>query len=414
MHTASVNEQTFKKFISEYDSYMHYLHDDSYYDYISAIYETHLLGLYEGDELIGVTMLSATSVMKKYRLFTSHTGPLIRDFNNERLKFFLEEIDEYVQQKGALQLIHSPYHIYQMRDKDGNGIEHARNNPDIIKIYENLGYSHHGFTKQLVTEELLRYQGVLDITPSEQELMKNMDSTTRYNTKQADIMPVRLRYLEEDEYDTFIEIYKETEERIGFDPVPSHKIKNLLKTLKDKMYLVMTYVNVDEYLNQLADERDALLEEKEDILDKEKQGRATKGQKKKLGQIDQQLDSKYSRIEKVEGYKAEFGTELNLSAAMYYYNNHEMVYLFSGSYPELSFFKGTNYATWEMIKKAKALGLKRFNFFGLTGDFTEDAKDYGVYKFKKGYNIEIEELPGTFDKVFRKLIFKIARKLNKI
>jgi lipid II:glycine glycyltransferase (peptidoglycan interpeptide bridge formation enzyme) len=414
MHTASINEQTFKKFLSGYDSYMHYLHDDLYYDYISAMYETHLLGLYEGDELTGVSMLSATSVMKKYRLFTSHTGPLIKDFNNERLKFFLEEIDEYVKKKGALQLIHSPYHIYQIRDKDGNAIEDERNNPDIVKIYENLGYSHHGFTKQLVTEELLRYQGVLDITPNEKELMKNMDSTTRYNTKQAEIMPVRLRYLEEDEYDTFIDIYKETEERIGFDPVPSYKIKNLLKTLKNKMYLVMTYVNVDEYLGQLADERDELISEKEDILEKEKQGRATKGQKKKLEQIEQQLNSKYSRIDKVEGYKAEFGTDLDLSAAMYYYNNHEMVYLFSGSYPELSFFKGTNYATWEMIKKAKALGLKRFNFFGLTGDFTEDAKDYGVYKFKKGYNIEVEELPGTFDKVFNKLIFKIARKLNKI
>lgn len=414
MHTASINEQTFKRFISEYDSYMHYLHDDLYYDYISGIYETHLLGLYEDEALIGVSMLSATSVMKKYRLFTSHTGPLIKDFNNERLEFFLREIDTYVQKRGALQLIHSPYHIYQMHDKDGKKIEDERNNPDIIKIYENLGYNHHGFTKQLVTEELLRYQGVLDITPSEKELMKNMDSTTRYNTRQAEIMPVRLRYLDEDEYDDFIEIYKETEERIGFDPVPSQKIKNLLKTLKEKMFLVMTYVNVDEYLDQLAEERDVLLREKEDILEKEKQGRATKGQKKKLEQIEQQLDSKYSRIEKVEGYKAEFGTDLNLSAAMYYYNNHEMVYLFSGSYPELSFFKGTNYATWEMIRKAKELGLKRFNFFGLTGDFTENAKDYGVYRFKKGYNIEIEELPGTFDKVFNKLIFNIARKLKKI
>lgn len=414
MHTASINEQTFKRFISEYDSYMHYLHDDLYYDYISGIYETHLLGLYEDETLIGVSMLSATSVMKKYRLFTSHTGPLIKDFNNERLEFFLREIDAYVQKNDALQLIHSPYHIYQMHDKDGKKIEDEKNNPDIIKIYEKLGYNHHGFTKQLVTEELLRYQGVLDITPSEKELMKNMDSTTRYNTKQAEIMPVRLRYLDEDEYDDFIEIYKETEERIGFDPVPSQKIKNLLKTLKEKMFLVMTYVNVDEYLDQLAEERDVLLREKEDILEKEKQGRATKGQKKKLEQIEQQLDSKYSRIEKVEGYKAEFGTDLNLSAAMYYYNNHEMVYLFSGSYPELSFFKGTNYATWEMIRKAKELGLKRFNFFGLTGDFTENAKDYGVYRFKKGYNIEIEELPGTFDKVFNKLIFNIARKLKKI
>jgi len=99
---------------------------------------------------------------------------------------------------------------------------------------------------------------------------------------------------------------------------------------------------------------------------------------------------------------------------MYYYNNHEMVYLFSGSYPEHSMFMGTNFTTWEMIKKAKEMGLPRFNFFGLTGDFTENSRDYGVYKFKKGYNTFIEELPGTFYKIFNKPIYKIAEKLNKI
>src|SRR5699024_1964308 len=201
MHTAKISEQTFKRFIDDYDSYMHYLHDNLYHDYISGLYETHLIGLFEEDELVGVSMLSATSVLKKYRLFTSHTGPLIKDFNNARLAFFLSEINKNGQKKGRIHLIKSPYHIYQMNDKDGNMIEDGKNNPDIINIYEKLSYKHHGFTKELITEELLRYQGVLDITPSEKELMKNMESTTRYNTKQADNMTVKLRYLDEDEHD---------------------------------------------------------------------------------------------------------------------------------------------------------------------------------------------------------------------
>src|SRR5690625_6785210 len=85
---------------------------------------------------------------------------------------------------------------------------------------------------------------------------------------------------------------------------------------------------------------------------------------------------------------------------MYYYNNHEMVYLFSGSYPEHSMFMGTNFTTWEMIKKAKEMGLPRFNFFGLTGDFTENSRDYGVYKFKKGYNTFIEFVDTVVSGVF--------------
>lgn len=394
---------------------MHYFHDEMFYDYISQVNETHLLGLYDGEELAGVSLLSATSVLKKFRLFTSHTGPLINDFSNERLKFFLEEIDTYVKKNGALQMIHSPYTVYQMRDHDGNVCESdERNNQEIVSLYENLGYNHHGFTTELITEELLRYQAVIDVDNPLDDILKQMDVTTRYNTRQTETMPLELKLLDEDEYDKFIDIYKETEERIGFDPVPAEKIKNLLNTLKDRMFLVLTHVNVDKYLEQLQEEREAELANIAEIAEKTANGTATKREKKRVNEHKEQLASKDKRIEKMEEFKAEFGTELDLSAGMYYYNNHEMVYLFSGSYPELSFFKGTNFATWEMIKKAQELGVKRFNFFGLTGDFTENAQDYGVYRFKRGFTPYIEELPGTFDKVFNKPVYTIAKKLGKI
>ena len=51
---------------------------------------------------------------------------------------------------------------------------------------------------------------------------------------------------------------------------------------------------------------------------------------------------------------------------------------------------------FEMIKYAKSLNLKTYNFYGVTGVFTEDAEDYGVLKFKKGFNAHIEEYIGDF------------------
>ncbi|HJG32218.1 MAG TPA: aminoacyltransferase [Jeotgalicoccus aerolatus] len=415
MEVKPITEAAFKQFEENYTGHMHYFHDELFYDYISNVNETHLLGLFDGDDLLGVSMLSATSVLKKFRLFTSHTGPLIQDFSNERLKFFLEEIDQYAKSHGALQMIHSPYTVYQMRDEDGNVVaDDARNNRELIDLYEGLGYKHHGFTTELITEELLRFQAVIDVDKPLDDILKQMDTTTRYNTRQTETMPLQLKLLDEDEYDKFIQIYKETEERIGFDPVPAEKIKNLLNTLKDRMFLVLTHVNVDDYLKQLEDERDIELGHIAEIEEKAANGTATKREKKRVNEHKEQLASKDKRIKKMEEFKAEFGTELDLSAGMYYYNNHEMVYLFSGSYPELSFFKGTNFATWEMIKKAQEIGVKRFNFFGLTGDFTENAQDYGVYRFKRGFTPYIEELPGTFDKVFNKPVYAIAKKLGKI
>lgn len=414
MHTQIISEQEFKTFIDGYHGYMHYFHDPLYYDYISNINETHLLGLFDKDMLIGVSMLSSTSVLKKYRLFTSHTGPLIEDITNDRLKFFLEEIDTYAKSKNALQMIHSPYMVYQLRNSEGEVTDEAGNNPELVKIYEDMGYRHHGFTKQLVTEELLRHQAVIDIDQSLDALKKNMDSTTRYNTRQVELMPLKIKFLGEDEYDRFIKIYKDTEERIGFDPVPEKKLRTILNTLKDKMYLTLTYIDLDEYMQQLQSELEAFETKAQTLRDDIDSGKGTKGTKKRLNQEQQQIDSRNSRIKKIKKFHDSHGSVLELSAAMYYYNNHEMVYLFSGSDPELSYFMGTNFATWEMIKKAQGLGVKRFNLSGLTGDFTENAKDFGVYRFKKGYNPVIEELPGTFDKIYKPVIYKVAQKLGKI
>ena len=36
-----------------------------------------------------------------------------------------------------------------------------------------------------------------------------------------------------------------------------------------------------------------------------------------------------------------------------------------------------------MIKFAKEHNIDRYNFYGITGDFSEDAEDAGVQKFKK-------------------------------
>src|SRR5699024_8937115 len=102
---------------------------------------------------------------------------------------------------------------------EGEVIDSEKNNPGIVDIYTKLGYTHQGFTKQLVTEELLRHQAILDITESEDELIKNMDSKTRYNTRAVEQMDLKLRYLQEDEYENVVDIDKDTEEHIGFDPV---------------------------------------------------------------------------------------------------------------------------------------------------------------------------------------------------
>lgn len=60
-----------------------------------------------------------------------------------------------------------------------------------------------------------------------------------------------------------------------------------------------------------------------------------------------------------------------------------MYYLSSGSNPKYNEFMGAYCLQWDMIRYAKEKGIERYNFYGITGDFGEDAEDYGVQQFKK-------------------------------
>ena len=77
---------------------------------------------------------------------------------------------------------------------------------------------------------------------------------------------------------------------------------------------------------------------------------------------------------------------------------------------------------WEMIKWAIETGCTVYDFQGISGD-TENENDhlYGLYRFKRGFNGQIDELPGEFDIIYRPLSMKMVKhaaklnsKLNKL
>jgi lipid II:glycine glycyltransferase (peptidoglycan interpeptide bridge formation enzyme) len=64
---------------------------------------------------------------------------------------------------------------------------------------------------------------------------------------------------------------------------------------------------------------------------------------------------------------------------------------------------------WEMIKWALETGCKVYDFQGVSGRTTqEDDPLYGLYRFKKGFNGQLDELCGEFDYTFRPISAKLA------
>ena len=75
----------------------------------------------------------------------------------------------------------------------------------------------------------------------------------------------------------------------------------------------------------------------------------------------------------------------------------EIIYLYSGSYSKYMNFNAQYLIQWYMIKHGIENKYKRYNFYGITGNFDKNDKDYGVYDFKKGFNGYVEEYIGDFE-----------------
>ena len=88
---------------------------------------------------------------------------------------------------------------------------------------------------------------------------------------------------------------------------------------------------------------------------------------------------------------------LVLSGAMFMTVGDEIIYLFSGSKGEYMMFNGQYAIQWDMIQYGINHGYKKYNFYGISGNFDKHHPEYGIYEFKKGFNGYVEETIGEYE-----------------
>src|SRR3989344_2630695 len=217
------------------------------------------------------------------------------------------------------------------------------NNCAFIKIEPNIEISNSKYQipnsfikspKPLFT----KYNFVLDITKSEEELLKNMHPKTRYNIKVAQKHGVKiLESTEDKDFEIYLKLYFETTKRQGYHGHNKEYHHKIWTTLKDA------------------------------------------GMAKLL-------------IAYFKGEPLAAWMLLNFRDSLYYPYGGS-----SKSHPEVM---ANNLVAWHAIKLGKKLGLKKFDMWGALGP-NANSKDpwYGFHKFKMGYGGNLVEYIGTFDYV---------------
>ncbi|MEB7724236.1 aminoacyltransferase [Mammaliicoccus fleurettii] len=376
--------------------------------------DCHIVGVKDDfNNVIAACLLTEAQSLKVFKYYYSHRGPVM-DFTDIKLvSFFFENLTQYLKKRKCLFVLVDPYVIENIRNHSGEILK-SNDNSSLFHTLNELGYKHDGYSVGYSDKSQIRWISVLDLKDKTlDEILNNMEYKTRRNIKKTEEMGVQIRDLDISETGLFYSLFKMAEEKHGFSFRGQDYFERLQKTYKNHSSIKLAYIDLEEYIEKLYAEQEKLCIEMKDIEQTLALNANSKKNKIRKQENDKKISSLKGRIEEAKQLKERNGKVLNLTAALYIYNNHEVYYLSSGSNQNFNRFMGAYKLQWEMIKFAKDNNIDRYNFYGITGDFTENAEDVGVIKFKSGFNGHVEELVGDFIKPVRPVFYKIYKLLNK-
>ncbi|OGH12063.1 MAG: hypothetical protein A2857_00925 [Candidatus Levybacteria bacterium RIFCSPHIGHO2_01_FULL_36_15] len=207
-----------------------------------------------------------------------------------------------------------------------------------------------------------KYTFVLDLQPSEEELLKNMHPKTRYNIKVAKKHGV---WVEEDSskegFENYINLMLETTNRQKFYAHTRNYHKNLWESLSKAFYTN----NLTYHL----------------------------------------FNAKYKKDNKI----------YTLTSWVLFVFHNTLYYPYGASGNLFRETMASNLIAWEAILFGKKLNLKNFDMWGALGP-NPDKNDpwYGFHRFKEGYGGKLVEFVGSYDLVINPLLYQFYKAVDKL
>ena len=390
-------------------------------------WEAHYIGLEDKKEIkAGALILSKTLPIIKKKMFYSPRGFLI-DYNNySLLKTFTTKIKEYAKKNNAIFIKIDPYVEYKQRDINGDLVKNGIDNSKAIDNLKKLGYKHFGFN---IMQDTLqpRWMHVIETkNRSLEDVMKDMESKTRQIIRKNEKCAIHCREIERNELKVFKDIMKHTGDRREFIDRPLSYYENMWDTLHEDGILKIMIAEIDfnEYEQNTKEELNNVKKELEDRIYK-KENNILKMNEKKFKQNNKKDEDAIKRLEnqlaKIKNLKKEHGEKALLGGILFLIYGNEVLSLYGGSLKNLMQFQSAYTLHFEGVKYAVEKGYDRYNFYGITGDFSTSNPLYGLYLFKKSFGGHVVELIGEFDLVISKfwyktykLAFKLYHKLKNI
>ena len=280
------------------------------------------LGIYENDKLAGLAFVYKITARRGSFLFCPH-GPLIDWSQTEAFNAFIDHLRQLATQEKVDFIRISPL----------VGPTSKTPTPEATQMFQKAGF------RPAPIHMHPELAWLLDLTPTEEELLQNMKKRTRYSVRKAEKDGVKIETsYDPKDLDKFYQLYQETAVRQHFVPFSQKYIQREFEIL--------------------------------------------------------------SAADKIRMFFAHYHNEI-VANAMIVFTNGSGFYHHGASNRKYPTIPAAELLQWEAIREAKRRGLKLYNFWGIAPEDDPKHPWVGLSRFKKGFGgfpeayLHAQDLPLT-------------------
>lgn len=370
------------------------------------------------EELIGACLFIYEPAHFGMRLARSPRGPLIRRSDEETMTAVLQAFVSYLKTKNILYWRADPYFPYQQRDLQGSPVGTA--DKTVIDAFVQAGFHHDGFSVGLDPTKEPRWMHVVRVDGHEPlDLLDQFSRKARRNIKAAQDMNVQIHELDKANLGIVDRILEETSRRKGFIWRDADYHRRLYRSfaLDGAMKFLCASIDLKPYRSRLEADRSEALSMLRDTeqhllqISSKKMLNRKAALEDKIRALEKKIDHARILADKDDGH------QIMLAAGLFFTYGDEVLCLMSGESEGTEEFFGLYALHWHMIRYCLEHHKNRYNFYGISGDFSPDAQDAGVFSYKKGSGGEVIELPGVFERPIsrgRYIAYRLLKKVRHI
>lgn len=399
-----IDEKTYENFVKSSNLSSFYQSVEWYHLKISEGKKCELLGLYEKNDLIGVSLIIYVKILRKYYYAYASRG-FIYDYSN--LEEFKKCLKEYFKNKAIFVKIDPPI-ILSLYDKNGEK-ESILENRQLIERLKYVGFKHHGFNMGFEGEQF-RFVHKIKLENNYDEQMNLMSKSTRKNIEIAKFRGVNIKLAKKDELDNVLKFLNMSSDRKHFASLNKKFYERLIDNFKDNVEMYLVYIKKNEYIGNLKEkieEENKKLKELKIKMENYNIGRKLKKEEEIINNTIIKYNEELKAAEVLDN-------ETYIAAMVTIKKYNEIVSFTSGMDNNYRKFNPKYVMYPKMISDAINEKYEYVNFLGVKNIFDKNDPDYGMYEVKKGFGGKTVEYIGEFDLIINYGLYYSYKIIKKI